>query len=151
MAAQSRPSTASKTISRSTTPTISAGSKSASRSNYTPMRKPATSWGTSRASASDQSSSGRKNGSTMLKNPVSSRGVSQTVKCRQSKPSEMLSSSHDAPPRKPASASRGRPAHLSSSNGIPRQKSCSPSKVRASSASKIGIATLVALTMLTLY
>lgn len=64
------------------------------------------------------------------------------MKSRPSNPSEMLSVSHDSPqtlkkslPRRPASASRGRPsapASLSSSSkGKPRQKSCSPTKVRA--------------------
>ncbi|KAI3474729.1 hypothetical protein Pfo_029914 [Paulownia fortunei] len=154
MAAQARSSTPSRSTSRSSTPTsrstVPVSSKSASRS-ATPTRKPATPSTTSSIFASDRSSSGRKTGSTMLKNPVPSHGTSQTVKSRPSKPSEMLSLSHDAPqnpktsmPKRPASASRGRPStpatHLPSSNGKPRQKSCSPAKVRAPSvtAHKIG-------------
>ncbi|KAL0344468.1 UNVERIFIED_CONTAM: hypothetical protein Sradi_4278100 [Sesamum radiatum] len=88
-----------------------------------------------------------------IENPMPSRGTTTpTLKTRPSKPSEMLSLSHDAPqnakasmPRRPASASRGRPSlpatHASSSNGKPRQKSCSPARVRApiSGAQKTGI------------
>ncbi|KAL0333209.1 UNVERIFIED_CONTAM: hypothetical protein Sangu_1477100 [Sesamum angustifolium] len=143
--------TAAQARSRSSTPSrpsIPVISRSGSRS-ATPTRKPATPSTTSRISAPDRSSSGSSNG---LKNPVPSRGTTPTLKSRPSKPSEMLSLSHDAPqnakafmPRRPASASRGRPslpaAHASSSNGKPRQKSCSPAKVRApiSGAQKPGI------------
>lgn len=73
----------------------------------------------------------------MLKNLMPSRGTSQTVKSRPSKPSEMLSLSHDASqntkvpmPKRPASPSSGRPS-TPATNGKPRQKSCSPAKVRA--------------------
>ncbi|XP_011077570.1 nascent polypeptide-associated complex subunit alpha, muscle-specific form isoform X2 [Sesamum indicum] len=144
--------TAAHARSRSSTPTsrpsIPIISKSGSRS-ATPTRKPATPSTTSRISAPDRSSSGSSNG---LKNPAPSRGTTPTPKSRPSKPSEILSLSHDAPqnakasmPRRPASASRGRPSlpatHASSSNGKPRQKSCSPAKVRApiSCAQKTGI------------
>ncbi|KAK4432291.1 hypothetical protein Salat_0991200 [Sesamum alatum] len=120
-------------------PSIPVIAKSGSRS-ATPTRKPATPSTTSRISAPDRASTGSSNG---LKNPVPSRGTTPTLKSRPSKPSEMLSLSHDAPqnakasmPRRPASASRGRPSlpatHPSSSNGKPRQKSCSPARVRAS-------------------
>ncbi|PIN25029.1 hypothetical protein CDL12_02216 [Handroanthus impetiginosus] len=141
MASQSRSLTPSRGTSRSSTPasrpTIPASTKSASRST-TPTRKPATPSTTSSISASVRSSSG-------LKNAVPTRGTSQTVKSRPSKPSEMLSLSHDAVqnprtsiPKRPASASRGRPSspatRLSSSKGKPRQKSCSPAKTRASNA-----------------
>ncbi|KAL0451034.1 UNVERIFIED_CONTAM: hypothetical protein Slati_1659800 [Sesamum latifolium] len=73
-----------------------------------------------------------------VENSGPSRGTYQTVKSRPSKPSEMLSLSHDASqnpkvamPKRPASASRGRPSTLVATNGKPRQKSCSPAKVRA--------------------
>ncbi|KAH6787114.1 hypothetical protein C2S52_006666, partial [Perilla frutescens var. hirtella] len=151
-----RSSTPSRATSRSSTPssrsTIPASSKPATRS-ATPTRKPATPSTTPSMSASDGSSSGRK---TAVKNPVPTRGSSQTVlKSRPSNPTVMLSMSHDASqnlkaslPKRPASASRGRPsapaALSSSSNGKPRQKSCSPARARApvSTAHKIGSTTL---------
>ncbi|KAK4418949.1 hypothetical protein Salat_2307700 [Sesamum alatum] len=134
---------------RASTPssrTIPGCSMTAPRS-ATPTHKPATPSTTSTLSASSCSSSGRKTGSTMVKNRVPSRGTYQTVKSRPSKPSEMLSLSRDATqnpkvsmPKRPASASRGRPSTLAVTNGKPRQKSCSPAKVRApnGTAHKIG-------------
>ncbi|KAG8374405.1 hypothetical protein BUALT_Bualt11G0128400 [Buddleja alternifolia] len=123
--------------SRPSIPVIS--SKSASRSS-TPTRKPSTPTMTPAVSSTIRSSSGRKMG-PVAKNPVPFRGTSPTVKSRPSKPSDNLSLSHDATqipkismPKRPSSASRGRPSgpatHLPSSNGKPRQKSCSPAKVR---------------------
>ncbi|KAI3447771.1 hypothetical protein Pfo_004436 [Paulownia fortunei] len=154
MAAQARSSTPARATSRSSTPasrpSIPVISKSAPRS-ATPTSKPVTPSTMSSVSASDRSASGRKTSSTMLKSSVPSRGTSPTVKSRPSKPSDILSLSHDAPqnpkvsmPKRPASASRGRlsaPAtHSSFSNEKPRKKSCSPAKVRApiSTAHKTG-------------
>ncbi|KAL2500544.1 proline-rich family protein [Forsythia ovata] len=125
-------------------------SKSGSRS-ATPTRKPSTPSTTLGISASDRSSSGIKAGLT--KNPVPSRGISPTVKSRPSKSTEMLGVSHDTPQniralthKRPSSASRGRPSvpatHSSlvhsSSNGKPRRKSCSPSRVPNGTANKNG-------------
>lgn len=141
VAAQSRSSTPTRPMPRSSTPTpkpsIPVILKSAPRPT-TPTRKSTTSV----LPALDRSSSGRKMGSTMSRSSVPSRGTSPTVKSRPSKPSEMLSLSHNAPenlkvimPKRPASASRGRPSkpatRPSSSDEKKRQKSCSPPKVRA--------------------
>ncbi|KAL8526695.1 hypothetical protein ACS0TY_015773 [Phlomoides rotata] len=110
-ATQVRSSTPSKATARSCTPpsrqTILARSKSASRS-ATPTRKPVTPSTISTAFSA-------------LKNPVV-----QTVKSR---PSKALDAPKTSMPKRPASASRGRPAAQLSSK--PRQKSCSPAKVRA--------------------
>ncbi|KAL0375323.1 UNVERIFIED_CONTAM: hypothetical protein Sradi_3448000 [Sesamum radiatum] len=125
------------TPSRATSHTIPGCSKTAPRS-ATPTRQPATPSTTSTLSASDHLPSGRKTGSTVLKTRGPSRGPYQTVKSRPSQPSEMLSLSHDASqnpnvsmPKRPASASRGRPSTLVATNAKPRQQSCSPAKVRA--------------------
>ncbi|XP_057801242.1 uncharacterized protein LOC131016543 isoform X2 [Salvia miltiorrhiza] len=139
-AAQARSSTPVRPTSRSSTPasrpSIPVVSKSETRS-ATPTRKPVT---PSTTSASDRSSSGKKIVSTVLKSSVPSRGASPVVKSRPSKPSDLLSSSQDtdqnmkvsSAPKRPASASRGRvSSHSTSSNEKPRQKSCSPARVRA--------------------
>ncbi|KAL3839407.1 hypothetical protein ACJIZ3_023998 [Penstemon smallii] len=135
--AKSKPSRSSTPTSRPTMPSSkpvtsqprsSTPAKTTSRSS-TPTRKP--------VSAPNQSSSVRKTGTTLLKNPMPSSITSS----RPLKPLEKLSVSHNGPqtqkvimPKRPASASRGRPsAILSSSNGKPRQKSLSPVKVRAPS------------------
>ncbi|KAL0338201.1 UNVERIFIED_CONTAM: hypothetical protein Sangu_1342200 [Sesamum angustifolium] len=125
------------TPSRATPHTIPGCSRTAPRST-TPTRKPVTASTTSALSASDHPSSGRKTGSTVLKTRGPSRGTYQTVKSIPSKPSEMLFLSHEASqnpkvsmPKRPTSASRGRPSTLVATNGKPRQKSCSPAKVRA--------------------
>ncbi|XP_020553589.1 proteoglycan 4-like isoform X1 [Sesamum indicum] len=133
--AQARASTPSRATSR----TIPGCSKTAPRS-ATPTRTPLTPSTTSTVSASDHPLSGSKTGSIMLKTRGPSRGTYQLVKSRPSKPSQMLSLSHDASqnpkvsmPKRPASASRGRPKTLVATNGKPRQKSCSPAKVHAPS------------------
>ncbi|PIN17184.1 hypothetical protein CDL12_10166 [Handroanthus impetiginosus] len=102
------------TIMKASRPSAPVVSKSSSRSS-TPTRKPATP-------------------STTWKG-APSRGTSPSVRSRQSKPSQILSSSHDATqnprismPKRAASASRTR---SSSHTEKPRQKSCSPTKVRA--------------------
>ncbi|KAK4396130.1 hypothetical protein Sango_1449600 [Sesamum angolense] len=111
------------TPSRATPHTIPGCSRTAPRST-TSTRKPVTASTTSTLSASDHPSSGRKTGSTVLKTRGPSRGTYQTVKSMPSKPSEMLSSSHEASqnpkvsmPKRPASASRGRPSTLVATNG----------------------------------
>ncbi|KAK9126133.1 hypothetical protein Scep_014979 [Stephania cephalantha] len=123
--------TASKTVSRSATPT----------------RRPSTPSSVSSASApSSRSTSVSKSVPTAARNPVPSRGTSPTVKSRPWKPSEMPGFSLDAPPNlrtsmpdRPVSASRGRPGAPSARsssvepvpNGRPRRQSCSPSRGRA--------------------
>ncbi|KAL3617518.1 hypothetical protein CASFOL_037839 [Castilleja foliolosa] len=111
--------TSSKPQTRSSTPSR-AGSKPTSRS-ATPTRKSSiTSSTKSSASDSDRSSSGRKMGPTMPKKTVPSNGTRQ--------PTEITKTSL---PKRPASASRGRPNGPGSSVGKPRQKSSSPVKTRA--------------------
>lgn len=80
----------------------------------------------------------------MVKNPGIARGTSPTVRSRPKKPAEFPMSSSDAPPdlkvvipKRPSSASRGRPitssAKSSSADATavkPRQKSCSPLRIR---------------------
>ncbi|KAL7092648.1 hypothetical protein ACP275_12G176300 [Erythranthe tilingii] len=131
------PSSTTKPISRSSTPSsrpsIPIISKSGPRSSTPTARKPTS------APALDRSS-GRKMGPTITKSSVQSRGASPTVKSRPSKPSEniLLSSSQNpkvsSVPKRPVSASRSTRSSSSSSNEKPkpRQKSCSPPKVRAS-------------------
>ncbi|KAL6534372.1 hypothetical protein OROHE_013297 [Orobanche hederae] len=146
MSSQKRTSTPSRATSYTSTPL--ADSKPASR-HVTPTRKPATPSAKSSVSGSDRASSGRKPCPTALKNPVPSRGASsQVMKSIPSKPPEMLSSSHDVTetpitslPKRPASASRGRPCapatRSSSASRKPRQKSCSPPKTRPSNCSVV--------------
>ncbi|KAL8036724.1 hypothetical protein ABFX02_12G177000 [Erythranthe guttata] len=77
-------------------------------------------------------------GPTITKSSVQSRGTSPTVKSRPSKPSENILSSSQNPkvasmPKRPVSASRStRSSSSSNEKPKPRQKSCSPPKVRAS-------------------
>uniref|UniRef100_A0A5B7BXW7 GPI-anchored protein PB15E9.01c n=1 Tax=Davidia involucrata TaxID=16924 RepID=A0A5B7BXW7_DAVIN len=145
-----RASTPTRSTMRSSTPTarpsVPVASKSMSRS-ATPIRRPSTPSSVPSISAPPgRSSSVTKSGSTVLKNPVPSRGTSPTVKSRPWNPSEMPGFSHDAPPNlrtsiseRPASASRGRPGAPNtrsssietSSNGRARRKSCSPSRGQA--------------------
>ncbi|XP_042052937.1 cell wall protein DAN4-like isoform X1 [Salvia splendens] len=164
VAAPVRTSTPSRVSPRSSTPTSrttvpTASSKPAStyrastpaaRSvSAAPMRKPAMTSTTSSKSPSEGTSSRGKTSSIVTKNPVATRGGSSS---RASNPSEMLSMSHDASkslktsvPNRPASASRGRPSSLSyPSKGKPKQKSCSPTKARATNgnAHRNGSATL---------
>lgn len=81
----------------------------------------------------------RKTGTSVLKVPL--------VKSRPSKTLESLSVSHDGTqslkvsiPKRPVSATRGRPSGPTTKNGKPRQKSCSPARVRdPSMAHKSGI------------
>lgn len=129
--AQVRSSTPIRPTSRSSTPasrpSIPIVAKSGPRS-ATPTRKPATPSTIPTISAQDRSSS------------RPSRGAFPAVKSRPSKPSDRLALSQDAHqnpkvsmPKRPASASRGRmTSQSSSSDEKPRQKSCSPAKVRAS-------------------
>ncbi|XP_057808121.1 endochitinase A-like isoform X2 [Salvia miltiorrhiza] len=134
--------------SRATTPAASSRPASTSRASTTaarscsaaPTRKPATPSTTSSKSPSDGASSrGKKSSIVATKNPVVPTRGGCGSSSRLSNPSEMLSVSHDAPqsvktsmPKRPASASRGRPSAISSpSKGKPRQKSCSPTKTRA--------------------
>ncbi|KAL7133942.1 hypothetical protein ABFS83_12G173200 [Erythranthe nasuta] len=135
----SRPALSSSTtkpISRSSTPSsrpsIPIVSKSMPRSSTPTARKPTS------APALDRSSSGRKMAPTIAKSSVQSRGASPTVKSRPSKPSENILSSSQNPkvssvPKRPVSASRStRSSSSSNEKSKPRQKSCSPPKVRAS-------------------
>ncbi|XP_012850335.1 PREDICTED: uncharacterized serine-rich protein C215.13-like isoform X1 [Erythranthe guttata] len=135
----SRPTLSSSTtrpISRSSTPSsrpsIPIISKSGPRSSTPTARKPTC------APALDRSSSGKKMGPTITKSSVQSRGTSPTVKSRPSKPSENILSSSQNPkvssvPKRPVSASRStRSSSSSNEKPKPRQKSCSPPKVRAS-------------------
>ncbi|XP_042039414.1 endochitinase A-like isoform X1 [Salvia splendens] len=144
-AAQARSSTPVRPTPRSSTPasrpSLPVVSKSSTRST-TPTRKPAT---PTTVSASDKSSSGKKISSTVLKSSLPARGVSPVGRSRPSRPSDLLSSSHDADekpkvssmPKRPASAARGRLSSntSSSSNEKPRQKSCSPARARAPASS----------------
>ncbi|GFP94373.1 hypothetical protein PHJA_001581700 [Phtheirospermum japonicum] len=111
--------TSSKPQTRSSTPSR-AGLKPASRP-ATPTRKPSITPSTTKSSASDseRSSSGRKTGPAMPKNPVPSNGTRQMAQITKT-----------SLPKRPASASRGRPSAPASSVGKPRQKSSSPVKTR---------------------
>lgn len=155
-----RSSTPNRTSARSSTPTarpLPSALKSTSRP-ATPTRQILTPSGAATVAAppSSRSSSVPKSVPTTLKNPVSSRGSSPTVKPRPWKPNEMPGFSLDAPPNlkkslpeRPASASRGRPSDASArsfsieagSKGRPRQQSCSPAKGRASNGGWLSIPT----------
>ncbi|KAL6574609.1 hypothetical protein OROMI_011894 [Orobanche minor] len=113
MSSQKRTSTPSRATSY--TSTALADSKPASR-HVAPTRKPATPSAKSSVSGSDRASSGRKTRPTALKNPVPSRGTS----------SQAMKSIPCAPATRSSSASRK-----------PRQKSCSPPKIRPSSCSVV--------------
>lgn len=122
---------------RSVTPARleSISSKSSMRSAIRTL-KPSTRAMTSSASAKDQFSPGRKT------DPVVSHGTSTFLKTKPSKPSAMLTTSHDTPqnlktlnPLRAASASRVRPSvpYTILLNAKSTQKACSPSRERAPS------------------
>ncbi|KAM3217051.1 flocculation protein FLO11 [Capsicum annuum] len=160
VACTARSSTPTRAAPRSSTPTgrpsKPAASKSVSRS-ATPTRRPSTPASIPIVSVSkSQSSSSTKTGTTTLIRTAPSRGTSPTVKSRPLKPLETPSLSCDSSgnsktlvPRRPVSASRGRPTapgarHSttnSSSDGKPRRKSCSPSRGRATTATSLSNAT----------
>ncbi|CAN4115931.1 unnamed protein product [Withania somnifera] len=143
------PSLYSTPISRPSKP---ATPKSASMS-ATPAHRPSTSSSIPIVSVSgSRSSSSTKIGTTTLKKTAPSRGTSPTVKPRPLKPLETPnllgdSSVNSKPlvPKRPVSASRGRPtapgALHSTTNGKPRRKSCSPSRGRATTAAILSNAT----------
>ncbi|WMV44168.1 hypothetical protein MTR67_037553 [Solanum verrucosum] len=155
VASTARSSTPTRAAPRSSTPTgrsKPAASKSASRS-ATPTRRPSAASSIPIVSVSgSRSSSSTKTGSTTLKKTAPSRGTSPTVKSRPLKPLETPSLLRDCSvisktlvPKRPASASRGRPtgpgARHSTANGKPRRKSCSPSRGRATTATILSNAT----------
>ncbi|XP_009804551.1 putative GPI-anchored protein pfl2 isoform X1 [Nicotiana sylvestris] len=153
VASTARSSTPTRAAPRSSTPTSRpskpAASKSASRS-ATPTRRPSTPSSIPIVSISGaRSSSLTKMGTTTSRKTAASRGTSPTMKSRPLKPLETPSLSRDSSinsktlvPKRPASASRGRPSAPgarpsttnSSSDGKPRRKSCSPSRGRATNA-----------------
>ncbi|KAL3536509.1 hypothetical protein ACH5RR_004970 [Cinchona calisaya] len=143
-----RSSTPTRATARSSTPParslIQSTSMSASRS-ATPTRKSSTpSSATNISAPSGRSSSVSKAVPTTLKNPGTSRGTFPAVKSWPKKTAEKPVFSPDVPPnlkmafpKRPSSASRGRPVSSSSLSSAsdattrkPRQKSCSPSRER---------------------
>ncbi|MCD7458591.1 hypothetical protein HAX54_038626 [Datura stramonium] len=153
VASTARSSTPTRAAPRSSTPTSRSSKPSASKSasrSATPTRRPSTPSSIPIVSVSgSRSSSSTKTGTTTLKKTAPSRGTSPTVKSRPLKPLETPSLSRDSSinsktsvPKRPASASRGRPtapgARSSTTNsnvdGKPRRRSCSPSRQRATTA-----------------
>ncbi|KAJ8550954.1 hypothetical protein K7X08_000324 [Anisodus acutangulus] len=160
VASTARSSTPTRAAPRSSTPTATsrpykpAASKSASRS-ATPTRRPSAAPSIPIVSVSGtRSSSSTKTGTTTSKKAAPSWGTSPTVRSRPLKPLETPSLSRDSSinsktlvPKRPASASRGRPttpgARPSTTNGKPRRKSYSPSRGRATTATILSNATAV--------
>ncbi|CAN4106107.1 unnamed protein product [Withania somnifera] len=155
VASTARSSTPTRAAPRSSTPTgrtsKPAAPKSAARST-TPTRRPSTPSSIPIVSVSGSRSSSTKMGTTTLKKTAPLRGTSLTVKPRPLKSLEIPSLLRDSSvnsktlvPKRPASASRGRPTapgtRHSTTNGKPRRKSCSPSRGRATTATILSNAT----------